>query len=153
LGDRAYQFRLLATLHVYRRRLGDFSALVPIARQAASIAPELADPRAVAAAHVMLGASHHLTGHLAEARNALTAALQHPRDPRDAMSNVLSVHAEAQFVTARTLWLHGLPDQALDAVREAEFAQQRLGPLATCQALILALHVFNFRGDWAIVEA
>ena len=82
VDDKAWRFRLLAGLHMYQRRLGDFGQLLPIAREAQRLAVEMSDPLALSAAQAMLGTTQHLSGDLATAREALTASLRQPHSAR-----------------------------------------------------------------------
>jgi predicted ATPase len=151
LDDHHNQFRLLSGLHMYHRRVGEFSQLLAIAERARSIAQDLADSTAIAAADVMLGASHHLVGNLAEARVTLDLSLRQPTNLDRVTANFLGSRSEAQLIIARTLWLQGFPNQAVDAAREAECAHHK-DSLAACQALIVGAGVFIFIGDWPTVE-
>lgn len=151
LGAPACQFRLLAGLHMYYCRMGDFSRLIPIARRAAAIAPALDDAVAIADAYVMLGASHHLDGSLGEAQVALQASLRQLASTHGAKGSLLGYHREVQIFIARNLWLQGYPDQAVDAARAAERVE-RQNPVATCLALIWGATVFHLTGDWATLE-
>jgi predicted ATPase/DNA-binding winged helix-turn-helix (wHTH) protein len=151
LGDLSYQFRILNDLHIYYRRAAIFNRLIPVAEQATSIAGSLDDPVAAATASLMLGSSHHLVGNLAAARTALSEAMRQQVFPAQASSKLMDFQSKAQLVMARTLWLQGLPDQAVDAVREAE-RYKPAGALSTCQALILAADVFYFKRDWTTLE-
>lgn len=151
LGDDIHQFRLLGSLHVYYRRTGDFKKLLAIARKAEAVASSLADGTVIAAANVMVGVSHHLTGNLADARAALDMALLKPPMPRQTRATSLDLRSEAQFVLARNAWLQGFPDQSMLLLLAAEREEQE-HPLATCHALILAAAVFHFRRDWEVFE-
>jgi tetratricopeptide (TPR) repeat protein len=145
------RFRLLTALHHYYRHIGDFAQSLAIAERADAVALNLADPRMMAAANVMLGASHHLSGNLAAARVALDTFPQHSIHPDRIPGSFQLFYPEAQFITAQILWLQGFPDQALNAVNEADRVQQR-GPLASCQALILGAEVFYLTGEWEASE-
>ncbi|WP_454848298.1 ATP-binding protein [Rhizobium binxianense] len=151
LGDDIHRFQLLSSLHVYHRRTGDFSQLLAIARRAEAVAASLADGTVIAAADVMVGVSHHLTGNLAGARAALDMALLKPPMPRRTRATSLDLRSEAQFVLARNAWLQGYPSQSMAMLLEAEREKQE-HPLATCHALLLAAGIFHFRRDWETFE-
>jgi predicted ATPase/DNA-binding winged helix-turn-helix (wHTH) protein len=151
LGDLSYRFRILNDLHIHYRRSAVFDRLIPVAEQAMAIADSLDDPVAAATASLMLGTSHHLVGNLASAQEALGGSMRQQVLPAQASSRLMDFQSKAQLIMARTLWLQGFPDRAVDTVREAE-RYKPAGALSTCQALILASDVFNFRGDWAILE-
>jgi len=151
LGDLSYRFRILNDLHIHYRRTAVLDRLIPVAEQAVSIADSLDDPVTAATASLMLGASHHLVGNLAAAQAALSGSMGQQVHHAHAPPNFLDFQSKAQLILARTLWLQGFPDQAVDIVREAE-RYNPAGALPTCQALIIAMEVFYYRRDWATFE-
>jgi predicted ATPase/DNA-binding winged helix-turn-helix (wHTH) protein len=151
LSDLSYRFRVLNDLHIHYRRTAVFNRLIPVAEQAMAIADSLDDPVAAATASLMLGASHHLVGNLASAQAALGGSMRQQVLPSQASSRLMDFQSKAQLIMARTLWLQGFPNRAIDTVREAE-RYKPAGARSTCQALILASDVLNFRRDWTILE-
>ena len=79
-------------------------------------------PAAIALAHSILGSSLHLCGDLAGARAELEAALQRgpgsSADQHD-LSRLRRHYNLAGVVLARTLWLQGHPDQAVERARQS----------------------------------
>ncbi len=149
--DRLCQFRLFCGLHMYHRRRGEYAALVPMARHAASIAEGFTDPIIAAAAHSMLGVSSHLTGNLAAAHQALAESVRQPVDPRRVTTKFFGADRDAPILIPRTLWQMGFPDQAGQAAREASDITN-LDPVTACVALIGSASVMHLMGDWDTVE-
>ena len=151
LGDYFYQFRLLAGLHMYYRRQGEFGRLLAIARRAETIAPALEEPTAIVGANVMLGISHHLAGDQAAAHAALSASLEHLPNPYSFVTNYLGFHQDRKMVLARTLWLQGFPDRAIALMHEAE-ADEPPDPVTGCLTLIWGTSLLLWTGDLAKAE-
>jgi tetratricopeptide (TPR) repeat protein len=132
---------------MYQRRLGDFGQLLPIAREAHQLATQMSDPLALAAAQAMLGVTHHLSGDLAAAREALTASLRQPHGARQVTANAFGFNRDTRILLARTLWLQGYPDQAIREAREADpLAPQ--DPVSASLALIWSASLLHWVGDW-----
>jgi predicted ATPase len=147
LGDSRWRFRLLAGLHMYQRRLGDFRQLLPIAQEAQQLAMEMSDPAALSAAQAMLGVTQHLSGDLASARDSLTASLRAQPGGRPVTANAFGFNRDTRILLARTLWLQGYPDQAVREARKADpFAPQ--DPVSACLALIWNASLLHWVGDW-----
>lgn len=151
LDDRASQLRLLSGLHMYDRRVGDIAGLLPTALRAEAIARNLGDLTAIAAAQVMTGISHHLSGNLTESRTALAASLRLPASLHRLAANYFGFHRDPEIVLARTLWLQGFPDQAIETAHNAEILEQQ-DPVTACLALIWGASVFHWTGDLATAE-
>jgi tetratricopeptide (TPR) repeat protein len=59
----------------------------------------------------------------------------------------------ARIALARTLWLRGCPDQAVRVARETVDEAAGIGhPVTLCIALIWAVSVYHWIGDWARAE-
>jgi predicted ATPase/DNA-binding winged helix-turn-helix (wHTH) protein len=151
LDDGVYQFRLLSGLHMYDRRIGNIAGLLPTALRGEAVARDLGDLTAIVAAQVMKGVSHHLSGNLIEARTALAASLRLPASFDRVGANFFGFHRDPEMVLARTLWLQGFPDQAVETAHAAESLEQH-DPVTACLALIWGASVFHWTGDLATVE-
>ncbi|SMF73345.1 transcriptional regulator [Tistlia consotensis] len=149
--DRRSQFRLLSRLHMYHRRTGKISRLLPISRRCQELAGELADPVAVSAAHTLLSVSHHLAGDQAAARAHLEEPLRMAVF-RSVRPGHFAFHRSPYISLPRCLWLQGYPDQAIAAARP--FSAETTAPDAVtyCIALIWGAAVFQWLGDWATVD-
>lgn len=146
LADPFFQFRLLSNLHMHYRMKGEVERLLEIARQAEAVAPSLQEPTAIVAANVMLGVSHHLTGNQSAAHAALSASLALRPDPYRFTTNYLGFHQDGKILLARTLWLQGLPSQALRVVQEVQ-AEEGHDPITACLNLIWATTILLWTGD------
>lgn len=146
LGDRFRQFRILAGLHLYHHRKGEFGRYLATALQAERVAADLHDPGATAAAKVMLGTSRQMTGDLAGARTILSGALHRSPGGGHVSADFYRFEGDAQIILARTLWLLGFPDQALDTVRDVPLGTQP-DPVARCLSLFWGATVYHWLGD------
>jgi predicted ATPase/DNA-binding winged helix-turn-helix (wHTH) protein len=154
LADRPAQFRLLSRMHMYYRRTGEFERLLPIAGRAEQIAIDLADPVGVAAAHVLLGVSHHLIGNQVDAQAHLEASFRRRPAAGNVTASHFAFHRNPQIALARTLWLQGYPDQAVASAGQVATEPTLHQDLITyCIALIWGVSVFHWVGDWAAAEA
>lgn len=115
-GGALDQLQLLGPLNMFHLRTGNFKAALHYAQRCSAIAGTVQDPAAVALAHSVLGISLHLNGDLSSARVELEAALRHaPRHQRTTTAYLGFENTSlAGAVLARTLWLQGHPDQAVE---------------------------------------
>ena len=153
LGDDQSQFRLLDRLHTFHRRAGNFIRALDVARQSEAVAKKLGEPAAISTAHSLLGVSFHLLGYQADARHQLEAALTQPPESHvdSARLGLDHHHDRTRIALARTLWLHGYPDQALRLAKQA--AQETKGhPVTISIVLTWAIFVFHWAGDLASAE-
>jgi predicted ATPase/DNA-binding winged helix-turn-helix (wHTH) protein len=149
-GDAIEQLQLLAPLHMFHARLGDFRTALDYAYRGAAVSKPLKDPDAFALGHSLLGMSLHLTGELSAARAAVDTALSRaPLAPATNASYLgFNGRSVATAVLARILWLQGFPDQALAwARRNVQDAVLTDHPVTLCVALIWAVSVFLWTGD------
>ncbi|PWC32895.1 winged helix-turn-helix domain-containing protein [Azospirillum sp. TSO35-2] len=152
LGDRPGQFRLLSRLHMYYRRRGELSLLEPVARRMETLAARIGHPAGVAAAHNLLGVSHHLTGDLPAARAHLEAVL-HLAEFRRVVPGHFAFHRNPSIALARNLWLQGYPDQAVAAAKPLATQTATADLVTYCIGLIWGASVFQWVGDWDMFEA
>ena len=153
LGDRSSQLRVLTQLHMYYRRAGYFGRLLPVARRIEAIASDIGDPIGVAAAHALLGASHHLVGNQVEARIHLEASSRERPEFRHLNASHFGFHFDPRIPLARVLWLQGYPDKAIRAAtRLTKEPTPHQDAVTFCIALIWGMSVFQWTGDWTTVE-
>lgn len=146
-GDPRQQVRMLALLHTFHHRIGEFRCAMHYAQRAAAV-PE--DPSNVAVARSPLGSSLHHAGDLAGARAALDAVVRHAPGPRRTSTIHLGFdhHVYAGVALARTLWLQGHPAQALRRAHQTVQDAARMDhPVTLSIALAWALTVFVWVGD------
>jgi predicted ATPase/DNA-binding winged helix-turn-helix (wHTH) protein len=150
LNEPDHQVRLLGGLHIFHLRIGDFIGALVHAQRAEAIARTLADPSSLVAANWMLGISNDQMGNPSAAQQHCEAAL---RDPRVSFRNALvrfNVDHRIRGLCAysRTLWIRGLPDQAVrTAGATIEEAATLRHPISFCISLIWAGGVYLWAGD------
>jgi len=151
LGDRHHQLHLLAGLHIYLTRIGDFKAAVLVAEQAATLTGNTEDPAVVAMTDWMLGCAHHLAGDQ-------KAALEHcERGFQRVLAAAGPIHVDffgydhrvrALVALARASWIQGFPDRAARLARQAlDEAQEREHPVNLCIAMIYSITVLLWNRD------
>src|SRR5262249_21202626 len=99
--------------------------------------------------------SLHHVGELAAARTELEAALHGPGDrPTSTISIDYEHYNYAGVALARTLWLQGYPAQAVElAERSIQEAASMGHPVAVSRALVWAVYVFLWAGDFERADA
>ncbi len=138
--DPVEQFRLIGQLHSFYRRAGNFDRMLAVAQRGEAVANEMADPIGIMAAHSLLGLSHHLIGNQVEARAHLEAAL--------APALRFGFHYERpRIVLARTLWLLGYPEQAVQLARKTVDGFAAIEPVTIPIALLWGGCAFRWSGD------
>ncbi|WP_144185785.1 ATP-binding protein [Elioraea rosea] len=152
LADREEQFRLLGRLHMFHRRADEVSRLLPIAVRMQEIGTALGDPAGMAAAHTMLGVSFHLAGDQGAARLHLETALGMAEFERVTPGH-FAFHRNPIIALARTLWLQGCPDKAVEAARPLASDDASADVVTRCIGLIWGADVFRWTGDWATFQA
>ena len=146
--DSVHQFRLISQLNSFHRRAGNLDQMLAVAQRSEAIAKEMTDPIVTAAAHAMLGVSHHLLGNQAEARAHLEVALAQAHASNSAKARHFFFHYERpRIVMARTLWILGYPDQAVRLARATVDGLAAAEPVTTCIALGWGAGVFRWAGD------
>jgi len=146
--DPVEQFRLIGQLHSFYRRAGNFDRMLAVAQRGEAVAKEMADPIGIMAAHSLLGLSHHLIGNQVEARAHLEAALAPASNSAEARR--FGFHYERpRIVLARTLWLLGYPEQAVQLARKTVDGFAAIEPVTIPIALLWGGCAFRWSGDLA----
>jgi predicted ATPase/DNA-binding winged helix-turn-helix (wHTH) protein len=146
------QFRLIGQLHGFYRRAGNFDRMLAVAQRGEAVAKEIADPIGIMAAHSLLGLSHHLIGNQVEARAHLEAALAPAPAPasNSAEARRFGFYDERpRIVLARTLWLLGYPQQAVQLARKTVDGFAAIEPVTIPIALLWGGCAFRWSGDLA----
>ena len=154
-GCLEHQVQILGWLHIFHKRGGDYRTAFAYAQQCEAVAGRLGDPAAIAVARCCLGICCQLAGRNDDAREHLTAALAPPRAQHRSTPIGLGFGQwnRARTALARTLWLRGCADQAVEAAsRSADEAARFELPVPLCIALIWAASVFLWTGDCASAE-
>ncbi|TIQ20785.1 MAG: transcriptional regulator [Mesorhizobium sp.] len=149
-GDALDQIQVLGPLQMFHLRTGDFRAALTYAKRCSAVADALEDSVSTTLAHSLMGISLHLNGELGRAQTSLAAALRYgPRSGRTT-TNYLGFDGRilAGAILARTLWLQGHPDRAVErallTIKDAEILNH---PLTLSIALVWAVSVFLWVGD------
>jgi predicted ATPase/DNA-binding winged helix-turn-helix (wHTH) protein len=155
-GDHLNQLRLLGRLHFFHERIGDFDGAFQRARQGLEVGEQVEDRYGFGVAESCLGISFHLKGDHFQAQRYLEAARRiSPASQRAGTTYFGFDHRNrAGIALARTLWLKGLPDQAIAAAEAAVAEATRLDhPITQCIALIWAVSVYLWTGELEKAEA
>ena len=155
LNDLPSQLQLIGRLHLFHYRTGDFRKALAFAERGEVVAREMNDLGALAAANSLLGVSHHLMEDLATARRHLESAVMYVPASKhvDMLHFGLDYRNRAGICLARTLWLLGYADRATDVAKQTAREAGKLNhPLTLCIALIWAVSVYLWNGDWENAE-
>ena len=155
-GDAPNQLQLLNLLHMFHQRTGDFRATLRYAKRSLSVAETIAIPAALGLAHCVVGSALHHVGDLAGARAELETALQ--GGPRFRPTGTIYLDYEhynyAGIALARTLWLQGHPDRAVELANQSVEEASSMGhPVAVSRTLVWAVSVFLWAGDLERADA
>ncbi len=151
LDDKQTQFRLLCLLHMYHRRTGEVSKLLPIARRLELLANPLGDPAALSAAHRLLSVSYHLAGDQKTARTHIDAVF-HLKLFEHVQPGHYAFHQSPNMAFAQCLWLLGYPDQATTVALRLQEQARSPDAVTYCIALIWGANVFQWTRDWKRVD-
>jgi tetratricopeptide (TPR) repeat protein len=155
LGDAAKLLRTLGQLHMFHQRAGDFNVALGYARRSIAASESLASLDAVALARCQLGISLSYMGDLSGAREELEPTLESA--PGATRTGVIFHGFDHYNISsgylARTLWLQGYPDQAVELGRlTVKNAEQIDHPVTLSVALIWVVTVFLWTGDLQSAE-
>ncbi|MGE0006278.1 MAG: winged helix-turn-helix domain-containing protein [Parvibaculaceae bacterium] len=150
--DALDQIQVLGPLQMFYLRIGEFKTALTYAKRCFELAGVLEDSVSTTLAHSLMGISLHLSGDLRRARAALEAALRFGPRSDQTTTNYLGFDGRllAGVILARTLWLQGYPDQAVErALLTVEDAEALSHPLTLSITLVWAVSVFLWVGDIA----
>jgi predicted ATPase/DNA-binding winged helix-turn-helix (wHTH) protein len=153
--DVAAQLRTLGQLHMFHLRCGEFKTALCYARRSMSICASVASSGAIALARCQLGISLSYMGDLSGAREELEATLQEAPGARrtGAIFHGFDHYNISGGYLARTLWLQGYPDQAIERARlTVKDAAAIDHPVTMSVALVWAVSVFLWTGDLQSAE-
>lgn len=152
LDDKPNQFRLLSRLHMYFRRTGEISKLVPISRQLEELANSLGDAAAMSAAHTLLSVGYHLAGDQFAAQTHIDVVL-HLKEYEKVQPSHYAFHRSPYIASARCRWLLGYPDQAVQMAATLETQASSPDAVTYCIALIWGATVFQWTRNWKRVDS
>ena len=150
LRDRQHQMNLLAGLHIFLTRIGDFEGAVAIGLRSKDIAEQIGAPGGVVMAQWMLGVTYHLNGDQARARRHCELGFERAATLGASEIGFFGYdhRIRALVALARTSWLSGAIDRAAQIARQAINEAERRGhPVNLCIAMIYSSTVFLWRGD------
>ncbi|HWW55613.1 MAG TPA: winged helix-turn-helix domain-containing protein [Sphingopyxis sp.] len=150
LADSWNQLRMLARLHIFNKRLGDYAAARSHAELAVEVAAQIDDDEAFGIAYSLSGISHYLAGNLPRAREELEQAMTRSgptlrsRTIRYGFDN----RSRTGIALAYTLWLAGEAEQANRLARQTvrETGQLEHG-ITQCIALVWAAIIHLWSDD------
>jgi predicted ATPase/DNA-binding winged helix-turn-helix (wHTH) protein len=154
LNDVEYKLHFLSGLNLFLTRRGDFVGALRAAQWNSGVASEFG-PAAVVRAEWMLGATHHMLGNQAAARDHCERGFKLAATSTSANVNFFGYdhHVRARVALARNLWLRGFPDQAVrtayQAIDEGAMCDH---PATLCISLLYATYVFFWCGDFHAAE-
>jgi predicted ATPase/DNA-binding winged helix-turn-helix (wHTH) protein len=154
-GDSALQLRLIAPLHMFHLRSGNFNAALNLAQRGAALSELVQDQEVHGIAHFLLGMSLHFAGNLSGARAELELAVL--RLPQSRRMRTINLGFEGENLAgaglARTLWLQGHADQAAELARlTVKEAARYEHPVIVSISLMWAMSVFHWLGDLGAAE-
>ncbi len=154
--DAVDQLQLLAPLHMFHLRRGDYKITLHYATRSAALSAGLEDPNLAKLSQTLLGITHHLIGNLDRARLELEAATE--AAPGSQQINAIYLGFDHRLwacaALARTLWQQGHPVQAIDRVRQAIADAENIGhPVTTSIVVNWCISVFFWSGDLQSAEA
>jgi predicted ATPase len=149
-GDGSRLLRVLAIHHFILLTRGDIRGAMAVAEQRKGLAHALNSPVDAIMADLLLGFAEHLLGNQRLAQKYIHAGLTRVAAYPNASLTVLGHNNQVLFfiALARTLWLQGFPERALNAVRQALDEEEKgTRTITKCISLIYAASVFIWCGD------
>jgi predicted ATPase/DNA-binding winged helix-turn-helix (wHTH) protein len=144
------QLQILGALHIFHERTADFGKALEFAERGFAIAEQIGDPASIDAAHSLLGIAWHLLGRHDQADHHLRPAMAR-RDDIDGIEPTgfgFNHRNRARITFARSLWLRGRADEAIELARQTVEESANVGhPVTHCIALIWAISVAEWSGD------
>jgi predicted ATPase len=156
LGDTREIFPVLFGLWGFYETRGDLRTARELGEQLLTLAQRQHDPELLLQAHRALGDSLFYLGEFVPACAHLEQgiALYNPQQYRNhAFLYGQDPGMGCRIFAARTLWILGYPDQALQWSHEAiTLARELLHPFSLAYALIRAARLHEFRGEWQAAQ-
>jgi predicted ATPase len=155
LGERTRELNLLAGLHTFRTRSGDFVGATAVTQRAAAAANEIGTPAARAVAEWMQGFDcHHAADQQgAQAHCELGFEQRALSGPGHFDVFGYNLRLRAQLVLSRVLWLRGFPDRAEELARQMVEGAERQGHSVNVCVAMLTCKVALWRGDLPVAQS
>jgi len=143
------ELRLLAGLHIYKSRTGEFQELMGISEQAIRVSDKIHSDYFTAMAEWMMGVATHLCGDQTLAHEYCEKAMRRSTAETFYLDAFGFDHlTRGLIVLARVLWLRGFPSKAEQVCKEAiRVAESRDYGVALCIALMSTTTVSLWSGD------
>ncbi|WP_226583619.1 ATP-binding protein [Acuticoccus sediminis] len=155
IDDRDREFHLLAGLHIFHSRVGDFREMLRVSERVATVAAALSADEALISADWMYGTALHLSGDQIAARRHFEEALQRSAasGQRHLSSFGYDQRGRGLIAMTRCLWLLGAFARSAAIAEEALTEARELGqPVALCIALIYTTTASLWGEDFETVE-
>jgi tetratricopeptide (TPR) repeat protein len=149
LGERARELNLLAGLHTFRTRSGDFVGAASATHRAVAVANEIGKQAARAVAEWMQGFDCHHAADQEGAQAHCELGFEHGALSSPGHYDVFGydLRRRAQLVLSRVLWLRGFPDRAEELARQTVEESERQGHTVNLCVAMLTCKVALWRGD------
>jgi predicted ATPase/DNA-binding winged helix-turn-helix (wHTH) protein len=148
--DYTRQLRFLTGLNLFLTRLGNFYGALAIAQRGSIVAKVAGDPAGIVSAEWILGTAHHGLGNQAASQRHSEQGMELAIEYGTTNVNFFGCDQRIRTLLnlARTLWLRGFPDRALNTARQVinEAAKQD-DPVSVCTSLVYAATVFVWAGE------
>jgi predicted ATPase/DNA-binding winged helix-turn-helix (wHTH) protein len=155
LEDAVSQLLLLIQIYRYKLRRGEWRELRDLASRCEALAQQVDDPLANAIVRTTSAVTCHHLGEHVEALGHAKIARSYPAHSSQLNANAFN-HAPNVVplsIQARSLWMLGYPDQAVEASREAIKEAERINHrTTTIFTLMWNTHVLLYVGDWQTTE-
>mgnify|MGYP001050634112 CR=1 FL=1 len=155
LEDRWNQLRMLARLHIFHKRLGNYAVARAHAERAVEVATRIGDDEALSVAFSLSGISRYLAGDLQRARRELELAMEKSGPSRRSLTIRYGFDNRSRtgIALAFTLWLSGDAAQASHVARRTVHEAGQLQHAVTyCIALVWSLVIHLWMHDLDTAE-
>ncbi|MCW6531982.1 winged helix-turn-helix domain-containing protein [Sphingomonas sp. MMSM20] len=155
LEDRWNQLRMLARLHIFHKRLGNYAVARAHAERAVEVATRIGDDEALSVAFSLSGISRYLSGDLERARRELELAMEKSGPARRSRTIRYGFDNRSRtgIALAYTLWLSGEAEQASRVARQTvNEATQLQHAVTSCIALVWSLVIHLWMHDLETAE-
>ncbi len=155
LGDDGAQLHLLAGLHVFALRTGDFYRSMQIGERSCEIAERMGLDSALVGADLRRGAGLHAAGRQVEAQRSFESGFRRAEGlvGKSFIFFAFDHKVSGMSFLCRVLWLRGFPRRAVEVAHRAinEAARRDL-PVDICISLLYSAPVFLWERDWPEAE-
>jgi predicted ATPase len=155
LEDAVSQFLLLVAIYRYKLHWGEWRELRDLTSRCEAAAGRVEDPFTTVIVHSMSAVTCHYLGEHVEALRHARVVRSSPAHSSQLNANafIYAPRVVALHVQARSLWMLGYPDQAVEASRETIKEAEDLNHRATTiWALVHNVLDFLYTGEWQTAE-